>query len=115
MAELATLVRLARRDGFHNELSQEELEKRLGVLQRGTLKLMEEANCRVRTPNAILNPRIDADWKELREGFEDAARESRHLQEKHFGPKKREKALSGEHVGQQVPPRLHCRNQRLQD
>jgi len=178
MGELATLVRLARQDGFHTELSQEDVERRLGALQRrepdavrywvdgqlivdlrdlgisgrlgpdkrpalaefmddlsrgelpdtaGTiylsseglsrlsrdqnrivsaqlLKLMKEANCRVRTPYATLNPRIDADWKELREGFEDAARESRHLQEKHFGPKKREKALKGEHVGQQVPP-----------
>jgi len=178
MAELAALVRLARQDGFNTELSQEEVERRLGALQRGEsdalrywidgqltvdlrdlgisgrlgpdkrpaladlmsdlsrgeapdvtgiiylsseglsrlsrdqdrvvgyqlLKLMKEANCRVRTPYTILNPRIDADWKELAEGFEDAARESRHLQEKHFGPKIREKALKGEHVGHQVPP-----------
>ena len=178
MAELADLVRRAREDGFHTELSQEEIERRLGALQRGEpdavrywldgqltvdlrdlgisgrlgpdkrpaladlmadlsrgegpdvtgtiylsseglsrlsrdqdrivsaqlLKLMKEANCRVRTPYATLNPRIDADWKELREGFEDAARDSRHLQEKHFGPKKREKAQKGEHVGSQVPP-----------
>jgi hypothetical protein len=178
MAELAALVRLARQDGFHTELSQEEVERRLGALQRGDpdavrywvdgqlivdlrdlgisgrlgpdkrpalaelmadlsrgeapdvtgviylsseglsrlsrdqsrivgyqlLKLMKEANCRVRTPYGILNARIDADWKELAEGFEDAARESRHLQQKHFGPKIREKALKGEHVGQQVPP-----------
>ena len=68
------------------------------------LKLMKAANCRVRTPYATLNPRIEADWKELAEGFEDAARESKHLQEKHFGPKKREKAEKGEHVGAQVPP-----------
>jgi|GEM_PF-1113110 len=68
------------------------------------LKLMKQANCRVRTPYDILNPRIDADWRELREGFEDAAKESRHLQEKHFGPKKREKAKKGEHVGNQVTP-----------
>ncbi len=68
------------------------------------LKLMKQANCRVRTPYAIFNPRIEADWKELREGFEDAAKESRHLQEKHFGPKKKEKARKGEHVGNQVPP-----------
>ena len=68
------------------------------------LKLMKQANCRVRTPYSILNPRIDADWRELREGFEDAAKESRHLQEKHFGPKKREKAKKGEHVGNQVTP-----------
>jgi len=178
MAELATLVRLARQDGFHTELSQEEVEKRFGALQRGEpgavrywvdgqlivdlrdlgisgrlgpekrpalaefmadlsrgeasdvtgviylsseglsrlsrdqdrvvgpqlIKLMKEANCRVRIPYRILNARIDADWKELREGFEDAARESKHLQEKHFGPKIREKASKGEHVGNQVPP-----------
>ncbi|MBT9142501.1 MAG: hypothetical protein DDT29_00895 [Dehalococcoidia bacterium] len=178
MAELAALVRLARQDGFHTELSQEEVERRLGALQRGDpdamrywvdeqltvdlrdlgisgrlgpdkrpalaelmadlsrggapdvtgtiylsseglsrlsrdqdrivsaqlLKLMKEASCRVRTPYDILNPKIDADWKELREGFEDAAKESRHLQEKHFGPKKREKALKGEHVGNPAPP-----------
>ena len=68
------------------------------------LKLMKQANCRVRTPYDILNPRIDADWRELREGFEDAAKESKHLQERHFGPKKREKAQKGEHVGNQVSP-----------
>ena len=68
------------------------------------LKLMKAANCRVRTPYATLNPKIEADWKELAEGFEDAARESKHLQEKHFGPKKRDKAKKGEHVGSQVPP-----------
>jgi len=68
------------------------------------LKLMKQANCRVRTPYGILNPRIDADWRELREGFEDAAKESRHLQEKHFGPKKREKARKGEHVGTRLRP-----------
>ena len=178
MAEFADLIRLARQDSFHTELSQEEIEKRLRALQRGNpdavrywidgqlivdlrdlgisgrlgpdkrpalaelmadlsrgeapdvtgviylsseglsrlsrdqdrvvgyqlLKLMKEANCRVRTPYNILNARIDADWKELAEGFEDAARESRHLQEKHFGPKIRGKALKGEHVGIQVPP-----------
>ncbi len=178
MAELAALVRLARQDGFHTELTPEEVERRLEVLQLGDrdalrywvdgqlivdlrdlgisgrlgpdkrpalaefmsdlkrgeaqevtgtiylsseglsrlsrdqdriigaqlLKLMKEANCRVRTPFTIFNPRIEADWKELREGFEDAARESRHLQERHFGPKKREKASKGEHVGSQVPP-----------
>jgi hypothetical protein len=178
MAELADLVRLARQDGLHTELNQEEVERRLGALQRGNpdavrywvdgqltvdlrdlgisgrlgpekrpaladlmadlsrgempdvtgtiylsseglsrlsrdqdrivgpqlIKLMKEANCRVRTPYRILNARIDADLKELREGFEDAARESQHLQEKHFGPKIREKASKGEHVGNQVPP-----------
>jgi len=178
MAELASLVELARRDGFHTEISQEEVESRLGSLQRGEpdavrywrdgqliidlrdlgisgrlgpdkrpalaelmadlsrgeapdvtgavylsteglsrlsrdqdrivgpqlIKLMKQANCRVRTPLSILNPRIEADWRELREGFEDAARESRHLQEKHFGPKIKEKALKGEHVGNAVPP-----------
>ena len=35
MAEFATLVRLARQDGFHTELSQEEVERRLSALQRG--------------------------------------------------------------------------------
>ncbi|MCL0056450.1 recombinase family protein [Dehalococcoidia bacterium] len=139
MAELADLVRLARQDGFHTELSQEEIERRLRALQRADpealrywadgqlivdlrdlgisgrlgpdkrpalaelmadlsrgespdvtgsiylsseglsrlsrdqdrvvgyqlLKLMKEANCRVRTPYGILNARIDADWKEL--------------------------------------------------
>ena len=68
------------------------------------LKLMKEANCRLRTPYTVFNPRIETDWKELREGFEDAARESRHLQKDHFGPKKRSKAAKGEHVGNPVPP-----------
>ena len=68
------------------------------------LKLMKKANCRIRTPYAIFNPRIEADWKELREKFEDAAKESRHLQKDHFGPKIRGKAEKGEHVGNQVTP-----------
>ena len=178
MAELAVLVSLAREDGFHTELSEEEVSRRVNAIQRGDsdairywvdgqlivdlrdlgisgrlgpekrpalaefmadltqgeapevtgtvylssegvsrlsrdqdrivgaqlLKLMKEANCRLRTPYTIFNPRIEADWKELREGFEDAARESRHLQKDHFGPKKRGKAAKGEHVGNQVPP-----------
>lgn len=178
MAELAGLVKLARKDGFHTEITDEETEKRLSAIQRGEpgalrywvdgqlmvdlrdlglsgrlgpdkrpglrelmadlirgeasditgtiylssegvsrlsrdqdriigyqlLKLMKEANCRIRQPYAILNPRIEADWRELAEGFEDAAKEGKRLQEKHFGPKKREKALKGEHVGTQVPP-----------
>lgn len=68
------------------------------------LKLMKQSNCRLRTPYAVFNPRIEADWKELREGFEDAARQSQHLQKNHFGPRKRTKALRGEHVGNKVPP-----------
>lgn len=68
------------------------------------LKLMKEANCRVRTPYGVLNPRIEVDWKELAEGFEDAAKESKRLYERHFGPKIREKAERGEHVGAPVPP-----------
>ena len=149
MAEFADLVRLARQDGIHTELSQEEIEMRLGALRRGEadavrywfdgrltvdlrdlgisgrlgpekrpalaetmadldrgeapdvtgtiylssegvsrlsrdqdrivglqpLKLMKKANCRLRTPYAIFNPRIEADWKELREKFEDAVKE----------------------------------------
>ena len=74
------------------------------IVSAQLIKLMKEANCRVRTPFTILNPRIEADWRELREGFEDAAKESRHLQKDHFGPRKRAKALKGEHVGHQVPP-----------
>ncbi len=35
MAELAALVRLARQDGFHTELSPEGVERRLAALQRG--------------------------------------------------------------------------------
>ncbi len=178
MAEFADLVRLARQDGIHIELSQQEVERRLGALQRGEpdavrywvdgqlkvdlrdlgisgrlgpekrpaladvmaelsrgeapdvtgtiylssegvsrlsrdqdrivgpqlIKLMKKANCRLRTPYAIFNPRIEADAKELREKFEDAARESQHLQKDHFGPKIRAKAEKGEHVGIQVPP-----------
>ena len=68
------------------------------------LKLMKKANCRLRTPYAVFNPRIESDWKELRERFEDAAKESRHLQKEHFGPKIRGKAEKGEHVGSPVPP-----------
>ena len=68
------------------------------------LKLMKLANCRLRTPFAIYNPRIESDWKELREKFEDAAKESQHLQREHFGPKIRGKAAKGEHVGSKVPP-----------
>jgi hypothetical protein len=178
MAELGDLVRVARQDGFHTELSQQEVERRLAALQRGEpdairywadgpliidlrdlgisgrfgpdkrpaladlmadlsrgeaedvtgtiyfsseglsrlsrdqdrivsaqlLKLMKQASCRVRTPYTVLNPRIDSDWRILREKFEDAAKESRHLQEDHFGPKIRSKAQKGEHVGSQVPP-----------
>ncbi len=178
MAELAALVELARNDGFHTELSQEEVERRLEALKQGDpeaprywvdgqliidlrdlgisgrlgpdkrpalaelmsdlsrgeapdvtgtiylssegvsrlsrdqdriigpqlLKLMKHANCRLRIPYVTYNPRIEADWRDLKEGFEDAAKESRHLQERHFGPKKREKARKGEHVGNQVPP-----------
>jgi hypothetical protein len=178
MAELADLVSLAREDGFHAELNQDEVERRLSALQHGDpdamrywvdgrlivdlrdlgisgrlgpekrpaladlmvdldrgeltdvtgtiylssegvsrlsrdqdqvigpqlLKLMKKANCRLRIPYTIFNPRIDADWRELREKFEDAAKESRHLQQDHFGPKIRSKAQKGEHVGGQVPP-----------
>lgn len=68
------------------------------------LKLMKRANCRVRTPTGVLNPRLDRDWRDLAEGFEDAARQSKHLLEQHFGPRKRAKAEKGEHVGNQVPP-----------
>ena len=39
------------------------------------VKLMKRANCRLRTPSKIYNPRIEADGKELRERFADAARE----------------------------------------
>jgi len=53
------------------------------------------------TPYTTLNPRIKADWRDLREKFEDAAKESQHLQEDHFGPKIRGKALKGEHLGHQ--------------
>jgi len=74
------------------------------IVSAQLLKLLKEANCRVRTPYTVLNPRIDTDWRVLREKFEDAAKESRHLQEDHFGPKIRSKAQKGEHVGLPVPP-----------
>ena len=74
------------------------------IVSHQLLKLMKKANCRLRTPYAIFNPLIEADWKELRERFEDAAKESRHLQKEHFGPKIRDKAKKGEHVGGPVPP-----------
>ncbi|MFW6112662.1 MAG: hypothetical protein ACOC6S_03725, partial [Chloroflexota bacterium] len=68
------------------------------------LKLMKNSNCRLRTPSEVLNPRIESDWKELRDKFEYAASESQHFQQAHFGPKREAKALKGEHVGTQVPP-----------
>lgn len=178
MGEFSHLVMLAREDGFHTELSQEEVERRLEALQRGDadalrywvdgqlivdlrdlgisgrlgpekrpglaelmtdlergeqpdvtgtiylssegvsrlsrdqnrivgnqlLKLMRQANCRLRVPSEVMNPRIDSDWKELREKFEDAAKQSDHFQKEHFGPKMEAKARRGEHVGTPVPP-----------
>ena len=74
------------------------------IVSAQLLKLMKDANCRLRTPFAVYNPRIEADWRELRERFEDAAKQSRHLQREHFGPKIRSKAAKGEHVGSQVSP-----------
>jgi len=178
MAELGELVKLAAQDGFHTELSEAEVARRISAIQKGEtqalrywmdgqlivdlrdlgisgrlgpedrpalaefmadlkrgealdvtgtiylssegvsrlsrdqdrvvsaqlLALMKQANCRMRTPYRIYNPRIRADWRDLREGFEDAAKESQHLQEDHFYPRKRGKALKGEHVGTPVPP-----------
>jgi len=67
------------------------------------LDLMTEANCKLRTPDQILSPRIDRDWELIEDEFIEASEEQKRSR-KRLHRRKMNKAKRGEHVGSAVPP-----------
>ena len=67
------------------------------------LDLLTEANCRLRTPDQVLSPRIDRDWEIIEGEFMEASEEQKRSR-KRLHRRKMNKAKRGEHVGSAVPP-----------
>lgn len=73
------------------------------IIPRTLLKLMKQSNCKLRTPEEVLNPCIERDWQQVDEDFEQAAKELKVFR-KRLQDRKLRKAGRGENVGALVPP-----------
>ncbi len=73
------------------------------IIPRTLLKLMKKSNCKLRTPDEVLNPCIERDWQQLDEDFEQAAKELKTFR-KRLHERRMRKSERGENVGAMVPP-----------
>jgi hypothetical protein len=73
------------------------------IIPRTLLKLMKQSNCKLRTPEEVLNPCIERDWQQVDEDFEQAAKELTTFR-KRLHDRKMKKSERGENVGAMVPP-----------
>lgn len=73
------------------------------VMPYTLLELMEESNCKLRTPDQILSPCIERDWEIIEQDFLEAGEEQK-TRRKRLYRRRMNKAKRGEHVGTPVPP-----------
>jgi len=74
-----------------------------GVVSATLLKLMKETNCKLRTPEDILSPRIERDWEVIHDELEKGAEELKGMRRRLFR-RKELKAERGDFVGEPIPP-----------
>lgn len=67
------------------------------------LELFKQHNCRVRTPEYVLNPCVQHDWDKLADELESGIEEL-NVMSRRLNRKRRQKAERGEYVGGPVPP-----------
>ena len=72
------------------------------VVSSTLLKLMKDTNCKLRTPEDVLSPRIERDWENIYEELEEGAEELKRMHIRLHRRKKR-KAERGEYVGEPIP------------
>jgi DNA invertase Pin-like site-specific DNA recombinase len=73
------------------------------VMPYTLLELMEDSNCKLRTPDQILSPCIERDWETIEQDFIEAGEEQK-TRRKRLHRRRMNKAKRGEHIGTPVPP-----------
>ncbi len=74
-----------------------------GVVSATLLKLMKETNCKLRTPEDVLSPRIERDWEVIHDELEKGAEELKGMRRRLFR-RKVLKAEAGGFVGEPILP-----------
>lgn len=73
------------------------------VVSSTLLKLMKDVNCKLRTPDEVLSPRVERDWEIIHDELERGAEELKGMN-KRLHRRKAMKAARGEFVGEPIPP-----------